>query len=224
VHLELVTPLASALLGIVYGVAHGLGPDHLAALGTVLVRGGDRRGALVACARFGIGHALVLGILGAVSALSGWLIPEPWERAAEAAGGALLVVLGSLALLRAIPLIVHRHAHTHQREEEHAHWHLHAGDPSRHHHAHPAMVGGALALSGVRSLAMTVSPLLLAGRSPQSALAFVLAFGLGVVVSMMAFGLLFLAGRRHLGNHITAVGAGGASLLVGAWWLWTSAV
>jgi cytochrome c biogenesis protein CcdA len=234
VNLDLVTPYASALVGLAYGIAHGLGPDHLAGLGIVLARGGNRRHALAACARFGLGHALVLGALGAASALSGWFVPEAWERAAEIAGGALLVLLGAIALLRALPLVVHRHPHVHSHVEnalgdeqyarEHEHWHLHAGDPSWHRHGHPAMVGGALALSGVRSLVITVSPLLLAGRSPESALAFVFAFGLGIIVSMMAFGLLFHAGRRRLGQHVTAVGTGGASVLLGTWWIWSSLI
>jgi nickel/cobalt transporter (NicO) family protein len=227
VSLDVVTPFAAALVGIGYGAVHGLGPDHLAALGSVLARG-DRRRGLVACARFGLGHAIVLGALGAVSAVSGWLVPEAWERGAEAAGGLLLVALGAAALLRSVPLILHRHTHAHEPAEEHGdgheHWHLHVGDPSHHRHAHPAMIGGALALSGVRSLAITVSPLLLAGRSLASALAFVIAFGLGIVASMMAFGLVFQAGRRHIGDHVSAVGIGGVSVLVGTWWIWSSLV
>jgi hypothetical protein len=217
------TPLAAALLGMLYGVAHGAGPDHLAALGTLPALGGDRRQALVACARFGAGHAVVLGALAAASALSGWFVPEAWERAAEVAGGALLVALGAFALLQALPLVVHRHPHDHD-EGAHDHWHLHVGDPARHRHGHPAMVGGALALSGVRSLAIVVSPLLLAGRSPEAALAFVFSFGLGVVGTMLAFGLVFQLGCRRLGPHATAVGVGGASVLLGGWWIWFSLV
>jgi nickel/cobalt transporter (NicO) family protein len=219
-----VSPFAAALVGIVYGAAHGLGPDHLAALAT-LMNGADRGRALRACVRFGVGHAVVLGALGALAATTGWLVPEAWEQAAEAAGGALLVVLGAIALLRVLPLIVHRHAHVHDdANDPHEHWHVHLGDPVRHRHGHPAMVGGALALSGVRALAIAVSPLLLAGRSLASALAFLLAFGLGVIASMLAFGLVFQVGRRYLGGHVTAVGVGGASVVVGGWWIWASLV
>jgi nickel/cobalt transporter (NicO) family protein len=223
VHVDEVTPFAAALIGIGYGVAHGLGPDHLAALGTLLARPGPRGRAIVACARFGVGHAVVLGALGAGAACSGWLVPATWERAAEAAGGALLVVLGLVALVRALPLLVHRHRHAHD-EEDHEHWHLHIGNPARHRHGHPALVGGALALSGVRSLAIAVSPLLLAGRSAESALAFVCGFGLGVVSAMMAFGLLFQAGGRLFGRHVASVAIGGASVVLGGWWIWTSLV
>jgi cytochrome c biogenesis protein CcdA len=231
VNFNLVAPVASASLGFAYGVAHGLGPDHLAALGTLLARGRDRRHALAACVRFGVGHAIVLGALGAASVLTGWLIPTAWERAAEAAGGALLVVLGAIALLRSVPVVIHRHAHTHEERADeddeahaHEHWHLHAGDPARHRHAHPAVIGGALAMSGVRSLVLTLSPLLLAGRSPVSAFAFVLSFGLGVVASMIAFGLLFHVGRRQFSQEITGMAVGGGSLLLGTWWLWSSAI
>jgi len=227
-----VTLLVAALAGLVYGAAHGLGPDHCAALATLLVGGAGRRRAVGACLRFGVGHAVVLGGLAAAAALSGFWVPAAWENAAEAVGGALLVLLGALALARALPLVLHRHAHAHDHGDPrepapahpHAHWHFHLGDRERHRHTH-LLLGGVFALSGVRALAVVVSPLLLAGRSPESALSFLLGFGAGVTLAMLAFGLVFQTGRRALGEagcHLSAVAVGGASLLLGAWWIWSS--
>jgi hypothetical protein len=211
---------------MVYGFVHGVGPDHLAALATLLCGDGGRRRALGACVRFGVGHALVLGGLAAGSALAGWWIPEAWEQAAEATGGALLVVLGGLALFRALHIVVHRHPHAHDGHA-HDHWHMHLGDPRRHRHGHAALWGGLLALSGVRALAIAVSPLLLAGRSLRTALAFLLAFGLGVTLSMIAFGVLFHLGRARLGaggRHLATMGVGSGSVVLGCWWIWSSLI
>jgi ABC-type nickel/cobalt efflux system permease component RcnA len=225
------TIVAAAVAGGLYGVAHGLGPDHCAALATLIVRrdARDRRAAVRASVRFGVSHALVLGALAAAAALSGWLVPPAWEQALEAIGGALLVVLGAFVIARALPLVIHRHRHQHQHQHDHeravhAHWHLHVGDPEhkKHDHRHAALVGGAFALSGVRAVAVAVAPLLIAGRSLPAAIAYLIAFGAGVTLAMIAFGLLFQAGRRLLGTgarDVTSLIVGAVSAVLGVGWV-----
>lgn len=228
------------LLGTAHGAAHGLGPDHCAALASLLA--GDRAGirpharrplrdALRIGARFGFGHALALGSLALAAAVFGWLIPEALERSAEAFGGAVLVLLGIVVLVRgrALPL-VHRHSHTHATtaddREDHAHWHLHL-DGSRQGHGHPharlaPWIGGALALSGVRGLALALPPMLIAAGSLWPGLAFVVAFGLGVTLSMAGFGVLVGVLRNATTHRWPDRLIGASSVLLGGWWLWTS--
>jgi ABC-type nickel/cobalt efflux system permease component RcnA len=215
--------LATALVGFAYGVGHGLAPDHCAALATVLTREPDRRTAVSASVRFGVGHAATLALFAAIVGTSGWLIPPAWERGAEIMGGALLALLGAAALARGLPVVVHRHAHEHHaREHEHAHWHAHVGAPRRHRHVHATVLGGVFALSGARAMAIAVAPLLLAGRSPAGAVTFVLAFGAGVTAAMIAFGLLVHAGQRRAGagrRDLTSALVGLVSLTIGACWI-----
>lgn len=191
--------LAAALAGIAFGAAHGLGPDHCAALATLLAREGGAPRALGVSLRFAAGHALVLAALALPAALAGVLIPESWERGAEVGGGALLVLLGVVALRR-----------------------LRAHAPHDHDHAHPhgaTLVGGALAISGVRGLVLALPPLLAAGSSIVPAVVYVGAFGLGIAAAMTAFGLVVVAGRRAVGHHRLAGAAGLVSVALGLWWV-----
>ena len=186
--------LAALVAGFVYGVAHGFAPDHCAALASLLVKDeqGGRR-AVGLSLRFGAAHALVLGTLAVPAVLIGGAFPTPWERGAEILGGAVLVLVGVLALRR-----------------------------RPHHHPHGAtIVGGVLALGGVRSLAIALPPLLVAGRSPLGAGFYVVAFGIGVTTAMVSFGLLLTEGTRRLGvRRPWITGATGAiSVMLGIWWV-----
>lgn len=213
--------LAAAGSGIAIGVLHGLGPDHCAALASLLVRDGQSHGTARLSLKFGLGHALALGGLGLAAAASGLLIPESWERNAEVLAGALLIVVGVLAIrARDSRVLLHRHAHEHDGER-HEHWHAHVGEQatthSRHRHPHLAtLVGGGFGLSGVRALTLALPPLLVAGHSWVAALAFVLCFGLGVALSMVAFGLVFQLTKRRMESAIgAAIGGAWLSAFVG---------
>jgi len=198
--------------GALFGVLHGLGPDHCAALASLIAHDPDRRASTRASFQFGLGHAAALGIFGLAAGASGLLIPESWERAAEVFAGILLLVVGVLALTRRdAQLVVHSHEHGHPHAHDahpHAHWHMHLGGgalfrqhEARHPHAHPhlaAIIGGAFGLSGVRALTLALPPLILAAHSVASALVFVAAFGFGVTVAMVAFGFVFQTARRGI--------------------------
>ncbi len=204
--------LAAAGSGALFGVLHGLGPDHCAALASLIAHDPDHRASTRASFQFGLGHAAALGIFGLAAGASGLLIPESWERAAEVLAGVLLLAVGVLALTRRdAQFVVHSHAHDHARADDghpHAHWHTHMGGAAlfrqhepRHPHRHPhlaAIVGGAFGLSGVRALTLALPPLILAAHSLASALVFVVAFGLGVTIAMVGFGFVFQTARRGL--------------------------
>src|SRR5207247_147616 len=63
-------------------------------------------------------------------------VPPAMGEALEAAVGLMLVVLGTLAVGRALRWRLHAHPHAHQ-DEVHVHFHAHApGQPEAHHHVH----------------------------------------------------------------------------------------
>ncbi|HEY0839194.1 MAG TPA: hypothetical protein VGD74_03310, partial [Vulgatibacter sp.] len=106
------------------GLLHGVGPDHLAALGTLASRRGSVRDAIGVALRFGAGHAGVLAA-GAVASLAlGLVIPEAFERAAELFGGSLVALLGAAAVVEAMGLRVHRHPHGDAHDHDHLHLHV----------------------------------------------------------------------------------------------------
>jgi cytochrome c biogenesis protein CcdA len=190
--MDLVTATAT---GLALGAAHGLGPDHCAA-----------------------GHAVGLVGLAVLATCAGILIAPAWERAAETAGGLLVVALGAMLVWRGdLEPLLHRHPH-----EMHGHFHSHDAFGHSHAHTHnrsdePASqdgagqraalsVGGALAIGGVRALTIALPPLLIAAHSWWAAVGFVSAFACGIALSMVGFGLVFGAAQARLARSVRDTG------------------
>jgi nickel/cobalt exporter len=203
--------------GLGYGVLHGLGPDHCAALASLGVRGGPRHAAAVGF-RFGLSHAAALSAFTVLSVACGVSVPAGLERGCEILGGLLLLVLGGAALFsNGAELTLHRHdgAHAHG----HA-WHAHLGGAG--------WLGGVFAASGVRALVLLVAPMLAGGESWLHGAAFVLSFALGVMAAMLACGvaLAFVQRALPLGSDARrwlARGVGALSIAIGAAWVASAA-
>lgn len=184
------------------GFLHGLGADHLmgiAALSLSPAPGGaavQRARALGIAVRFAAGHALLLGLGAAIIILLGWSIPVAVERGGEMLGGALLIVLGGIALWGAASGRVYGHTHVHSGEPA-AHWHLHVGAPGHHpapsSHSHlPTIIGAAFAVSSLRALTMLAPFGDSVGAASLSLLLVLIAvFALGILLSMSLFGVAF---------------------------------
>lgn len=209
------------------GLHHGLGADHVMALSNILVRGGRLREVSLMGLSFGLGHMGVLILLGGAALLFNFTIPDQWERNAEIFGGGLLILLGAWTFaewLREVGYIhSHTHSHGHGKEHEHYHFHFHGRHPHQHVHAHlSTLLGGLFALSGVRALLLMVVPILEV-RSLYWALGYIVVFGIGIVVSMTAFGLLAgsaLNRTRHRSRITLLLSA--SSVTLGAYWIYSS--
>ena len=212
----------SALLvtALVLGAAHSFAPDHLAVIGVFVSQRPHWRRALAIGARWGIGHSLVIVIVGGTLVLTGWRFPTvvaPWI---ERIVGLTLIALGALALVRALRLHGHRHEH-----DGKAHWHLHSHRRSEaHDHGHAALGMGMLhGLAGTGALVIAL-PLAVAESVPI-ALGFLVAVGLGTTISMAAFGVAAGWAMRGAGHRspslvrATASAAALVSVVVGAWWI-----
>ena len=216
------------------GFLHGLGADHLmgiAALSLSPSPGGaavQRARALGIAVRFAIGHALLLGGGAAVIMLLGWSIPSAVERGGEMLGGALLIVLGCLALWGVKAGKVYGHSHVHGNEPA-PHWHLHVGDPTHHPgpsaHSHvPTIIGAAFAISSLRALTLLAPFGEDVGRASLPLLLLLVGvFAAGILLSMALFGVAFArilsaANVHHLGRA-SAVLTAGASIALGGYWI-----
>ena len=188
----------------------------------------QRARALGVAVRFAVGHALLLALgAGALVAL-GWSLPIVFERGGEMLGGALLVVLGAIALWGAFSGRVYGHSHP-DRHESRAHWHLHLGRRDRHPvpaaHSHlPTLLGAAFAVSSLRALTM-LAPFgdSLSGSPLPTLLTLIAVFGVGILISMSLFGVAFarvlsatIAAR--LGQAAAAIMAV-ASIALGVFWI-----
>ena len=221
------------------GFLHGLGADHLmgiAALSLSPAPGGvavQRARALAVAVRFAIGHAVLLGGGAVAIMLLGWSIPMAVEKGGEMLGGALLVVLGGMALWGAFSGKVYGHSHVH-RDEPTAHWHLHVGDRTHHpdaaSHSHvPTIIGAAFAISSLRALTL-LAPFgdEVGGASLSLLLALIVVFAIGILISMSLFGVAFArimstAAILRLGRTSTVLMAM-ASVGLGAYWIYSAAL
>ncbi len=209
------------------GFLHGLGPDHLAALGTLAARRGNLRDAVGVATRFGAGHAGLLAVGALLATGLGYFVPEAFEQTAEIFGGSVVALLGLAAVVDALGFKVHSHTHEHDGDtHEHVHVHVGPGHEDGHAlHRHGAtLVGALLAISGLRGLILLL-PAAASGSLPLVLLA-VLAFGLGVVVSMIGAALLGGAAvwaSKSAGVHVaprwTRGIVGAASMCVGCAWV-----
>jgi hypothetical protein len=216
------------------GFLHGLGADHLmgiAALSLAPVPGGpaaQRARALGVAVRFAAGHALLLGCGAAALILLGWSLPIAFERGGEILGGALLIVLGAIALWGAASGKVYAHSHLHAGEPA-PHFHLHFGrrdhHPSAIAHTHlPTIIGAAFALSSLRALTMLAPFGDRIERVPLFGMLMLVAvFGVGILMSMSLFGVAFaqlMSARAVLRvGRASAALMACASIALGGYWI-----
>ncbi len=177
-------------LGFVLGLRHALDSDHIAAVSTVLAQRPSVRASGLIGLSWGLGHTLVLLLVGAVVLALRVQIPESVALAAEFGVGAMLVVLGSALAVKLSNERWHLHAHEHDGER---HLHLHSHQLSAdHRHPHwlrdsiqPLCIGMAHGLSGSAALLLVV---LSTAKSVATGLLYISVFGAGSILGMMLIG------------------------------------
>jgi ABC-type nickel/cobalt efflux system permease component RcnA len=199
----------SWLLALVLGARHATEPDHVVAVSTLIADQPNARRATLLGAVWGIGHSISLLAVGGVLLLLRLEMPERIEVMFELAVAMMLVLLGTLSILRALRLgrqgKHHVHAHRHVQ-------HVHAG-PTDHVHVgawslakRPLVIGLVHGLAGsgaLVALAMANMP------SLSSGLIYMLFFGVGSVVGMaLLTGLAGLPLRQVSRNHRYQVALG----------------
>ncbi|AKG42499.1 transporter, Ni2+-Co2+ transporter (NiCoT) family [Streptomyces xiamenensis] len=221
------------LVALGVGAAHAVAPGHgksITAAYLVGVRGRYR-------------DALRLGVIVAIMhTLSVLLLASAWVGLTGAAGFATETVTAWLQVAAGVVVIavgahlVHRHLRTRRKRTQHAHSHAHGHD---HHHAHDPDHGHdhshdipetspwsrrgltAIAVSGgllpSPSAFLVLVSGMLTGRS-LNAVILVLAFGVGMAVTLTGVGMLTVRGRTLL------AGRAGGSRLAATVSAWTPAI
>jgi nickel/cobalt exporter len=211
------------------GAQHALEVDHMVAV-TAFVGGNPRFGAAIGFGvRWGLGHSLVVLIVGAALALSGLRIPGSVQDWAELGVGVMLVALGVWAGRVARRL----HVHPPPSHGDHAHLHAHASGARPHVHEHASqsshrhghlstMVGAFHGLAGTAPIVAIIPVTLMPSKT--AAIAYLASFGIGTVLAMGVYaGLAALAANRLATSgqvaRVIALVTAGASLVVGLWWI-----
>ena len=192
--------------GLGLGMLHALDPDHVLAVANLDDPRAGRRAGLRLCGRWALGHGAVLCVIGALVLLAGMAVPVALSFWAERLVGLVLILLGIGSLWTLVageaPLWIHRHGG--------AGTHLHvAGMPA--HHGRRALLVGMLHGTAGSAALLALAPLALAA-SPWLGMAYLLAFGAGVMAAMLAAGSLLGAGLALLRSRACAV-AGARALL-----------
>ncbi len=190
------------LLGLFVGLKHALEADHVSTVATLASRSASARQTVGVAAAWGVGHAAALTALGAALIALGATLPPAVAGAFEAAVGLILIALGIGVLRRVRRRRVHLHVHEHDGA---AHLHAHAHEESgAHDHFHGAplwrrslLIGGVHGLAG--SAAVTV--LALPAGSTARAFLYLLAFGAGSVLGMVALSAVVSLPLRLSSRH-----------------------
>jgi ABC-type nickel/cobalt efflux system permease component RcnA len=187
--------------------------------------------------RWGLGHALVVLLIGAALAWTGVSVPRGAEAWAELGVGVMLVALGIWSMRAS------RRLHVHRPEDHYGHAHLHAHTPDRHPHSHDhphsheesphghevsrhghlsTLVGAVHGLAGSAPIVALIPVTLLTGFWP--AIGYLAAFGAGTILAMGLYAFLAAAAARRASSTVrvargVALATGVASLAVGLWWI-----
>jgi len=155
----MLSALGLALLGFLLGVRHAVDPDHVVAVTAIATGQRSIRRATFVGALWGIGHTVTILLVGGAIILFRIAIPPRLGLAFEFAVGLILIVLGIVNLV--------------SKPEE-------MRSPSG---ARPLVVGMVHGLAGSAAVALIV---LAAVRDPRWSIAYLVLFGIGTIVGMMA--------------------------------------
>lgn len=244
-----------ALIGVGFtlGLLHALDADHVMAVSALSARKPSLLRTLRFSANWALGHGGVLLVSGALLFGLGLSIPQSLQVLAEASVGVLLMVLGVWCFwgMRKQSITLEKHSHG---DIEHIHWRSHEHGSSReqnHKNGHeqvysnsrervfnnsidkktfnasekhtPVMVGVLHGLAG-SAPALALIPAVAQGEV-WLALAYLVLFSVGVMLSMVAFGLGLGSLQRKLEKssaklfQFTRYLIATTSVILGAVWL-----
>jgi cytochrome c biogenesis protein CcdA len=217
-----------ALYGALLGARHALEPDHLAAVSTMAAHGSSRSDVLRVSTAWGAGHASLILFAGILLTLLRVKMPPSLAERADTVVGLALVALGTWTLFSLRRDRIHLHRHTHDAQPSHVHFHLHPHDDG--HATHPQPPGWlrrpltAFAigtLHGTAGSGAAVALAVLVAPSRITGIIYLLSFGLGSLVGMVAVGvfamwpIIRISSRTSLARELVQAVAGMTSVVVG---------
>jgi len=175
-------------LGFLLGLKHALDADHVAAILTIATENRTFwRSSLIGFC-WGVGHTVILLIVGTAVLLFKLTIPSAWAKLFEVGVGVMLVGLGLSVAFALWRERVHLHSHWHGDGEEHRHLHSHSRG-AHHDHLHRFRLEyKSLAVGMVHGLAGSAALLLLVLAAVPSlgvGIVYILVFGTGSILGMV---------------------------------------
>jgi ABC-type nickel/cobalt efflux system permease component RcnA len=218
-------------LGLVYGLKHATEADHIIAVSTIVSEHRRLLRAALVGALWGAGHTVSLVVVGVIVMALKVAVPETVAGWLEFAVAIMIVVLGLMALRRALRCRSNFHAHRHEHGLLlHSHFHFHETEVANSHpHSHevlrlglkPAIVGAIHGLAGSAALTLLVLTQI---ESPLLGLLYLVVFGIGSIVGMLVMsglvGLPFVLSSSSAGRvqYQLQLLAGILSIVFGIWY------
>lgn len=203
----LIESIPLILLGFSLGLLHALDADHVVAVSAMANQKPSIKRTLLFSLNWALGHGGVLLVCGVILFGVGLTIPENLQHLAEASVGLLMIVLGLSFYWRLRTLKVKLTKHRHD-DIEHTHW---ATDDHQNNtetketggNHQPVMIGMLHGLAG-SAPALALIPAVASGQLAL-AITYLLIFSLGVMLSMLVFGLGFSWIQNYLHLHYQRV-------------------
>jgi cytochrome c biogenesis protein CcdA len=211
---KLLIPLLG--LGFMLGIKHALEADHVAAVASLATQSSSLKNTVRVASAWGLGHTVVLVLLGSILSALDATLPEKVARAFEFAVGGMLIVLGIGVLRRLRSKRIHAHAHRHGAGAPHLHFHAHdeelSNHPARHGHDHThGLLPRALLVGSVHGLAGSAALILIAVPTMHSApraLAYLVVFGIGSILGMVLFSAVISLPLQFSARRLSRVSRG----------------
>jgi ABC-type nickel/cobalt efflux system permease component RcnA len=227
-------------LGLVFGLKHATEADHIVAVSTIVSQQRSLLRSALVGALWGVGHTASLILVGIVVLALRVVVPERVANWLEFGVALMIIMLGLMALMRALRRRrdVHLHQHKHDGVAHvHIHFHEdgteHTGAVTSHSHAvsriglKPLLVGAMHGLAGSAALTLLVLAQI---NSTALGLLYLAVFGIGSICGMLLMsgliGLPFvLSARRFNGMHYgLQTVAGALSVVFGLWYAYRTAI
>ena len=238
-NLESLSSITILGIGLVFGLKHATEVDHVVAVSTIVSQQKNVFRSVLVGLLWGAGHTAALVVVGGVVLALRVAIPEEINSWLEFGVALMIIVLGVVALRRALRggATVHVHQHTHDGL---SHKHVHFHDKETKHeptvrtaHSHsvsqigwkPILIGTMHGLAGSGALTVLVMTQI---SSTAIGLVYLAIFGLGSMVGMVLMsgliGLPFVFTSRHLtaAHHRLQTVAAVLSICFGAWYAFAS--
>lgn len=205
------------LLGCLVGMQHVLDADHLAAMATMSTGVASRRAVILRGSLWGLGHTMTLLTICGALLLWGGTISDHTQAVLQFVVGIMIMMLGGNVLYRLRHKRPHFHFHQHGAGLHHVHAHSHQGallphaqDPHPHPH-HSLGLGRATLIGMVHGTAGSAGLLVVAASagSAVNALGYVLAFGLGSILGMIALSFVVSYPLRFLERNASWINTAG---------------
>jgi high-affinity nickel-transport protein len=191
----MLSALGLAFFGLLLGIRHAVDPDHVVAVTAIATTQRSVGRATSIGALWGVGHTLTILVVGGAIIAFRIVIPPRLGLAFEFCVGIALIVLGLANLFS-----------NHDA-------------PPKHTSARPLIVGMVHGLAGSAAVALLV---LAAVRDPRWALAYLLLFGVGTIIGMMAVTTAIAVPAALAANRVRSMrrylvlASGAASVIFGA--------